>query len=194
MSRQNGCSYEKGSLLGKDIPSVGMLAGLLLALTWRAASALLGLASLPSTSWCGLCRQPDWSPYWLGARAHVPGDCSWSLQGRVPNSAASSTLGSLKGFFCHQWSRAAICWLVLGGPWKACSLPHKSANLLPEGSQKHLLSLLVFLSALKEACGHSCRAPVEVGLWIHNAIGRWAYQAKKEEEEQINVVLFVTKN
>jgi hypothetical protein len=26
------------------------------------------------------------------------------------------------------------------------------------------------------------------------AIGRWAYQAKKEEEEEINVVLFVTKN
>jgi hypothetical protein len=28
----------------------------------------------------------------------------------------------------------------------------------------------------------------------YTAIGRWAYQAKKEEEEQINVVLFVTKN
>jgi hypothetical protein len=26
------------------------------------------------------------------------------------------------------------------------------------------------------------------------AIGRWAYQAKKEEEEQINVVLFVNEN
>jgi hypothetical protein len=35
-------------------------------------------------------------------------------------------------------------------------------------------------------CGHES---------IHNAIGRWLYQAKKEEEEeQINVVLFVTKN
>ncbi len=40
----------------------------------------------------------------------------------------------------------------------------KSANLLPEGSEKHLLSLLAFLRALKEACRHSCRAPVEVGL------------------------------
>jgi hypothetical protein len=26
------------------------------------------------------------------------------------------------------------------------------------------------------------------------AIGRWAYQAKKEEEEQINIVLFVNEN
>jgi hypothetical protein len=26
------------------------------------------------------------------------------------------------------------------------------------------------------------------------AIGRWAYQAKKEEEEQINLVLFVNEN
>jgi hypothetical protein len=70
----------------------------------------------------------------------------------------------------------------------------KLANLLPEGSQKHLLSLSAFLRALKEACRHSCRAPVEVGLLIHNVIGRWAYQAKKEEQEQINVVLFVNEN
>ncbi len=34
----------------------------------------------------------------------------------------------------------------------------KLANLLPEGSQKHLLSLLAFLRALKEAFRHSCRA------------------------------------
>jgi hypothetical protein len=39
----------------------------------------------------------------------------------------------------------------------------KSANLLPEGSRK-VLSLLAFLHALKEACRHSCRAPVQVGL------------------------------
>ncbi len=44
------------------------------------------------------------------------------------------------------------------------------------------------------ACRHSCQASVEDRLWIHNAIGHWAYQAKKEEEEQINVVLFVTEN
>jgi hypothetical protein len=29
---------------------------------------------------------------------------------------------------------------------------------------------------------------------LDGAIGRWAYQAKKEEEEQINVVLFVNEN
>ncbi len=33
MSWQNSCSYKKGSL-GRDIPSVGTLVGLLLALTW----------------------------------------------------------------------------------------------------------------------------------------------------------------
>jgi hypothetical protein len=32
----------------------------------------------------------------------------------------------------------------------------KSAILPPEGSQKHVLSLLAFLRALKEACRHSC--------------------------------------
>jgi hypothetical protein len=31
-------------------------------------------------------------------------------------------------------------------------------------------------------------------LGIIPAIGRWAYQAKKEEEEQINVVLLVNEN
>jgi hypothetical protein len=98
----------------KNIPRIGMLVGLLLAITWQAASALVGLASLPSTSWCGLCWPPDWSPYWLGAHAHVPGDHSWSLQGRVPNSTASSTLGSLKRFFCHWWS---VCSNALACPW-----------------------------------------------------------------------------
>jgi hypothetical protein len=29
---------------------------------------------------------------------------------------------------------------------------------------------------------------------IYTAIGRWAYHAKKEEEELINVVLFVNEN
>ncbi len=68
----------------------------------------------------------------------------------------------------------------------------KLANLLQEGSWQKILSLLAFLCALKEACWHSCRAPVEVG--IYNAIGRWVYKVKKEEEEQINVVLFVNEN
>jgi hypothetical protein len=30
--------------------------------------------------------------------------------------------------------------------------------------------------------------------YLDRAIGHWAYQVKKEEEEQINVVLFVTEN
>jgi hypothetical protein len=70
----------------------------------------------------------------------------------------------------------------------------KLTHLLQEDSWQKILSLLAFLCALKEACWHSCRAPVEFGIWIHNAIGRLEYQAKKEEEEQINVVLFVNEN
>ncbi len=114
----------KGSL-GKVISSIGMLVGLLLASTWQAASALLEPSSSTSSSWCGLCRQPDWAPHRLGARALAPRACSWSLQGHEPNFAASSTSGSLKRFFAIDDQRAAIRCLVLGGPWKACSRPHK---------------------------------------------------------------------
>jgi hypothetical protein len=71
-------------------------------LIWQAASALLDLASLLSTSWHGLRQQPDWAPYWLGAHACVLGDQSWSLQGHGPNSAASSILWSWKRLFCCQ--------------------------------------------------------------------------------------------
>jgi hypothetical protein len=45
----SACSFEKGSL-GRDMPSVGMLVGLLLALTWQGASALLELSSSTSSS------------------------------------------------------------------------------------------------------------------------------------------------
>jgi hypothetical protein len=37
----------------------------------------------------------------------------------------SSTLGSSKEFSAVDDRRAAICWLVLDGPWKSCSRPHK---------------------------------------------------------------------
>jgi hypothetical protein len=74
-SRQNGYSYKKGSL-GRDIPSVGTLVGLLLAMTWGAASAMLELASPSSTSWCGLRWWSDWAPYPLGAHARITGDQS----------------------------------------------------------------------------------------------------------------------
>ncbi len=193
--RQNGCSYEKGSL-GRDMPSVGTLVGLLLALTWWAASALLELSSSTSSSWRGLCRQPDWAPHRLGARALAPWACSWSLQGHETNSAASGTSGSSKRFFCHQWS---VCSNTLASPFvvlgRLARGRTKLANLLQEGSWLKILSLSAFLCALKDkACRHSCKAPVEVGLWSHNAMGHWAYQAKKEEEEQINVVLFVNEN
>ncbi len=176
MSRRNGCSYKKGSIR-RDIPSVGTLVGLLLVLTWWAASALLGLASLTSTSWCGLRWQSDWAPYRLGTRASVPGDRSWSLQGRGPNSAARSTLGSLKRFFAIDDWRAVICWLVFGGLWKACSRLHKIVQSPNRRFLLQLHSLSAFLEKLHSwanslACRCSCRAPVEDGLWIHNSQGK----------------------
>ncbi len=101
------------------------LVGLLLALTRQTASALLELSSPTSTSWRGLCWQPDWASYWLSAHALAPWDCTWSLHGHGLNFAASSTLGSSKrSFSVNDW-RAAIPWLVLGGPWKACLRLHK---------------------------------------------------------------------
>jgi hypothetical protein len=99
------------------------LVGLLLALTRRAASALLELSSPTSTSWPGLCRWPDWAPCQLGACVLPPWDCSWSLQGHGPNSAASSTRGPRKDFFAVDDRRAVMCWLVLGGPCKAGQSP-----------------------------------------------------------------------
>ncbi len=113
MPWRNGCSYEKGSL-GGDMPSVGMLVGLLLALNWQAASALLELSSSISSSWCGLCWQPDWAPHQLGAHVLAPWACFWSLQGHKPDSAASGTLGSSKWFFCRQW---LVCSNTLACPW-----------------------------------------------------------------------------
>ncbi len=108
----------KGSLR-RDMPSIGMLVGLLLALIWQAASALLELSSSTSSSWRGLCQWPDWAPHWLGACALAPWACSWSLQGHKPYSAASSTSGSLKRFFCHRWlacsNRLACSWWPLEG-------------------------------------------------------------------------------
>ncbi len=123
-SRRNGCSYEKGSL-GKDIPSIGTLVGLLLALTWQAASALLGLASLPSTSWCGLYWWPNWSPYlpWC-SRARTRGLFLESL-GLWAQLRRIALWGPWKDFFAIDDWRAAMCWLVLGGLWKACLRLHK---------------------------------------------------------------------
>ncbi len=115
---RNGCSYEEGSL-GKEMPSVGTLVGLLLATTRLAASALLEPSSSASSSWCGLCWRPDWDPYRLGTHALAPRVCSWSNQGRKPNSAASSTSGSSKMISHHWWlvysNKLACLWGSLGG-------------------------------------------------------------------------------
>ncbi len=134
----------KGSL-GKDIPSIGTLVGLLLASTWRAASALLEPSSSTSSSWCGLCQQPDWAPHQLGARVLAPWACSWSLQGHKPNSATSSTSVSLKRFFRHRWS---ACSNTLSRPWWSLEGLLPAAKIRPISHQKGLVNLA--------ACRHSC--------------------------------------
>ncbi len=101
--------------------------------------------------------------------------------------------GPRKDFFAVDDWCAAIRWLVLGGLCKACLRLHKIGQS-PTRRFSKTSSQLVGVLALKEACRHSCRAPVEDGLRIHNAIGHWAYQVKKEEEDQLHLVLFVTEN
>ncbi len=188
--RRNGCSYNKGSL-GRDMPSIGMQVGLLLALTWQAASPLLELSSSTLSSWCGLCRWPDWAPHWLGARALAPWACSWSLQGHKPISATSSTSGSSKRYLFCWW---LACSNTLACPWWSLEGSLKATQNRPISNQK----VLVNLAACRHSCLEnnrpstyccSCWASVQDRLWIHNAVGRWGYQAK--EEEQINVALFV---
>jgi hypothetical protein len=46
-----------------------------------------------------------------------------------------------------------------------------------------------------KSCVHTCMKHLQPKVCGYQpAIGRWAYQVKKEEEEQINVVLFVNEN
>jgi hypothetical protein len=114
-SRWDDCSYEKGSLR-KDIPSIGTLVGLLLALTWQAASALLGLANLPLTSWRGLCQWSDWPPIGL-ARVHAyQGIVLRVFRVMDPTPPQVALRGPWKDFFAINDWRTAIHWLVLGGP------------------------------------------------------------------------------
>ncbi len=129
----------------KKYPSIGTLVGLLLALTWQAASALLELSSSTSSSRRGLCQQPDWASHRLGARALAPWACSWSLQGHEPNFATSSTSGSSKRFFCHQW---LVCSNMLSCPWWSSEGSLAVALNWPISHQKVLVN--------SAACRHSC--------------------------------------
>jgi hypothetical protein len=153
---------EKGSL-GRDMPSVGTLVGLLLALTWQATSALLELSSSILSSWCGLCQRPDWAPHRLGARALTSWACSWSLQDHEPNSAASSTSGSSKRYFCHWW---LACSDTLSHPWWSLEGLHAAAQNWTISYQKILINLAACRHSCLEnnwplACRHSCWASVE---------------------------------
>ncbi len=172
------------------------LVGLLLVSTRWAASGLLELSSPTSTSWCGLCQQPDWALCRHGARTLAPWDRSWSLQGHGPNSAASITLGSSNRIFHRQW---LACSNVLACSWWSLEGLLTAAQNWPISYQKVVINSSACQHSCLEnnrpsACWCSCQASVEDRLWIHNAIGWWAYQAKKEEEEQINVFLFVAWN
>ncbi len=171
-SQRNGCSYEKSK--------AGWLAA---CLTRQAASALIELSSSTFSSWCGLWQQPDWTPQWLGARALAPWACSWSLQGHEPNSAASSTSGSSKRFFCRWW---LVCSNVLACSWWTLEVLLAAAQNRPISYQKVLVSLAACWHSCLEnnrpsACCCSCQASVEDRLWNHSAVGHWAYQAKEEE-------------
>ncbi len=134
----------KGSR-GKNIPSNWTLVGSLLASTWQAASALLEPSSSTLSSWCGLCRQPDWAPYRLCARALAPWACSWSLQGHEPNSAVSGTSGSSKRFFCRWW---LACSNTLSCPWWSLEGSLAAVQNWPISHQKVLVN--------SAACWHSC--------------------------------------
>jgi hypothetical protein len=152
----------KGSLW-KDIPSVGMLVGLLFASTWRAASALLEPSSSTSSSWCGLCRQPDWAPHQLGACTIAPWACAWTLQGHKPNFTVSSTSGSPKRIFYHWWS---ACSDTLSRPWWSLEGLLAAAQNWPISHQKVLVNLAAcghscFENNRPSACRHSCWASVE---------------------------------
>ncbi len=142
---RNGCSNKKCSL-GRDMPSIGTLVGLLIALTWQAVSALLELSSSTLSSWCGLCRWPDWAPHRLGAHALAPWACSWSLQGHKTNSATSGTLGSSERFFCRWW---LACSNMLACPWWSLEGLLKTAQNWPISYKK-------VLGKKSSACRHSC--------------------------------------
>ena len=62
-----------------------------------AASALLASASAPSSIRRGLGRRLVWASFWRGAWACAPRYCSWSVQARRLNSAATCASGVLGG-------------------------------------------------------------------------------------------------
>jgi hypothetical protein len=84
-----------------------------------AASALLASACVPSSSQCGLGQRSVWASFWCGACMGAPGYCSWSVQARRLNSAATCALGVLGGINRWQWSAHSIvldcpCWSLEG--------------------------------------------------------------------------------
>ena len=157
-SQQNSYSYEKGSL-GKDIPSVGILVGLLLALTWQAASALLGLASLPSTSWCGFCQRLDWSPYWLGARTM---GLFLESSGLGAQLRCKWQFGVLEKNFRCQW---LACSNLLACSWWSLEGLLAATQNWPISYQKVLVKLVGILvlktTVPRSASRCSCQASIE---------------------------------
>ncbi len=161
---------------------LGMLVGLLLAMTGLAASTKLELSSSASSSQCSLCWQPDCNPHRLGAHALAPRVRSWGNQGRKPDSAVSSAWGSLKKKLRRWWSACSNDgWPVFGSQGRLACGHTKLANPPSEGSWGN-----------SAACRYSClkrwsppltvvlvEPLLKVALWIHNVVGRLACQATR---------------
>jgi hypothetical protein len=90
--------------------------------------------------------------------------------------------------------QCAECWLVLGGPWKACLQPHKIGQSPTRMLSKTRPQPVGVFACLEGSLSAFLQSPCRNWVMNYNVIGRWAYQAKKEEEEQMNVVFFVNEN
>ncbi len=102
--RQNGCSFAKRQSYKRHTYCWDT--------DWLAAFAWLVPASLPLSGWRGQSWQPDGACFWVIASAGLPGNCSWSIQTHLPNSAVSHTSGSLWGISRRQWAACsnALTW------------------------------------------------------------------------------------
>ncbi len=174
--------FQRERQLWEQRAQLGTLVGLLLATTGLAASAMLELTSSASSGRFGICQQLDCNPHRLGAHVLVPWVCSWGDQGRKPDSAVSSTWGSLKKKLRRQWLACSNNgWLVFGSQGRLACGHTNLANPPSEDSWGNLA-----------ACRHSClkrwspplavvlvEPLLVVALWIHNVVGRLACQAMR---------------
>ncbi len=138
-SQRDGCSYEKGSL-GKDLPSIGMLVGLLLVLTWQAASALLGQEAYHWPADVAYANNQTGLPISLALARTYQGIILGVFRVVGPTPPQVALQGSWKEFLPSMidvQQYAGLSLVVLGRLARGCT---KSANLLPEGSCQNSLA------------------------------------------------------